>query len=72
MPDETSERQEMQDRVIQSMRDFAAENPALAEAMAVMNMTMPDYYLAMESIPRWPNVTASAYIALPFQVQENS
>jgi len=34
MPDETSERQCMQDRIIQSMKDFAAENPTIAEAMA--------------------------------------
>ncbi|MFY9727257.1 MAG: hypothetical protein WB579_23100 [Bryobacteraceae bacterium] len=72
MPDETSERQEMQDRIVQSMKDFAAENPSIAEAMAVMNVTMPDYYRAMESIRGGQIITASAYVALPLQAQENS
>jgi hypothetical protein len=72
MPGEASERQDMQDRIIQSMKDFAAENPAITEAMTVMNMTMPDYYLAMESIRGGQVISASAYVALPLQVQENS
>lgn len=72
MPDEISARQGMQDRIIQSMKDFAAENPAITEAMNVMNMSMPDYYLAMESIRGGQIITASAYVALPIQVQENS
>jgi hypothetical protein len=54
------------------MKDFAAENPTIAEAMAVMSVTMPDYYRAMESIRGGQIITASAYVALPLQIQENS
>ncbi len=69
--DNTSERLAMQERIIQSMNDFAAENPAIAEAMTVMNMTMPDYYLAMESMRGGQIIAASAYVALPLHVHEN-
>ena len=66
-----SEQMALQDRIIQSMKDFAAENPAVAEAMTVMNITMPDYYLAMESMRGGQIIAASAYVALPLHVQEN-
>jgi len=68
MPDETIDRQDMQDRIVQSMKEFEAENPAITEAMAVMNMTMPDYCLAMESIRGGQVViSASAYLTVHFK-----
>jgi len=67
-----SEWQGMQERIIQGMKEFEAENPAITEAMTVMNMTMPDYYLAMESIRGGQIITASAHAAFPFQVRETA
>ena len=44
------EAQDLQDRILQKMKEFSAQNPAIAEAMAVMNMTMPEYLEALDAI----------------------
>ena len=70
MPDTTTpeELKDIQARIVQRMTEFSAENPAIAEAMAVMNMTMPEYAQAMEAIHGGRVFPASAYIALPVQM----
>jgi len=70
MPDQTTEQQGLQDQIAQQMKDFVAENPDIGEAMAVMNMTMPDYYLAMESIRGDRVISASVYV--PVQIHKSS
>jgi len=69
MSDNTSEEvKDMQARVVQGMAEFSASNPEIAEALAVMNMTMPDYIRALEAIRGGHIVTTSAYAQIPVQM----
>jgi hypothetical protein len=67
MPDNTTteEMKDLQARIVRRMEEFSVENPAIAEALAVMNMTMPEYVQAIDAIHGGQVFPASAYIALP-------
>jgi len=69
MPDDTSqEMKDMQSVIVQRMNDFSAENPTIVEALTVMNMTMPDYFQAMDAIRGGQIASVSSYAPLPVEV----
>ncbi len=61
----TVEMMDMQARVLQRIQEFSIENPTIEEAVAVMNMTMPDYLLALDTIRGGNVVSASASVEFP-------
>ena len=58
----SEDEQDLQAKIVNSMREFAAQNPAITEAMAVMNMTMPEYLQAIEAIRGGQIVSASSVV----------
>jgi hypothetical protein len=69
MEDQNKEQlSELQERLVSSIEEFSAANPTITEALAVMNMTLPDYVQAMESIHGAQVFPASSYVALPINV----
>lgn len=55
--------QELQARIVKDMERFAAQNPTIAEALAVMNLTMPEYMRAIEAIRGGEIVSASSVVS---------
>lgn len=64
----SEEMKDLQARIVESMEEFSAQEPAITEALAVMNMTMPDYVRAMDAIRGGQVVSVSAYSTVPLQV----
>lgn len=62
---ENHEPEDLQEQLIRSMADFARENPEIAEAMNVMNMTMPEYFQAIDALRGGQVVAASSLTPFP-------
>ena len=66
--DEVSTLEEIQQRVVGEMEGFAKANPEIIEAMRVMNMSMPDYLQALESVRAAETFSCSSTSDLPLQI----
>jgi hypothetical protein len=69
MPENAAPEQmeDVQARIEQSLKEFSESNPAIAEALSVMNMTMSEYVQAMDAIQGRQILPASTYVSLPVQ-----
>ena len=61
----------MQQKVVGEIEEFAKANPEIIEAMEVMNMSMPDYLQAMESVRATETFSCSSSSDLPLQIGQS-
>jgi len=54
--------QALQARIVEGMAAFSAQNPEIIEAMAVMNIALPDYLQAVEAIRGGQTMSASSVV----------
>ena len=60
--------EELQEEVVEGMAEFARNNPEIIEAMRVMNMSMPDYLQAIQSVREAETFSCSSHSSLPFEI----
>ncbi len=65
---ESAKMKRLQDDVVRQMQEFSSENPQIVEALGVMNMTMPDYFTALDAIRGADIVSFSSSVNIPFEV----
>jgi hypothetical protein len=58
----------IQRTVVEDIEEFAKNNPEIIEAMKVMNISMPDYLQAMESVRAAETFSCSSSSDLPLQI----
>ena len=56
--------EQMQESIVGRMEEFSRDNPEIIEAMQVMNMSMPDYLQAIQSVREGETFSCSSSLPL--------